>query len=74
MRVHYDPMADIALMVIEPGVAVSEEHEWGLIDRDPSDDHLVGFEVWEASHHFPRELLEALPQPRSSADAGPDVA
>jgi uncharacterized protein YuzE len=33
MGVHYDPEVDIALIVIEPGSAVSEEHEWGLIDR-----------------------------------------
>ncbi|MGE5281490.1 MAG: DUF2283 domain-containing protein [Chloroflexota bacterium] len=49
MRVHYDPEVDIALMVLERGETVSEEHEWGLIDRDPGDDHLMGFEVWEAS-------------------------
>jgi len=74
MRVHYDPEVDIALMVIEPGETVSEEHEWGLIDRDPADDHLMGFEVWEASRRLPGELLEALPQPASSVDTGPGVA
>ena len=73
MRIHYDPAADIALMAIEPGATVSEEHEWGLIDRDPTDDHLMGFEVWEASRRLPRELLDALPQP-ASADTGPSVA
>lgn len=73
MRVHYDPEVDIALMVIEPGETVSEEHEWGLIDRDPGDDHLMGFEVWEASRRLPRELLDALPQP-ASADSGPSLA
>ena len=74
MRVHYDPAVDIALMVIEPGETISEEHEWGLIDRDPGDDHLMGFEVWEASRRLPHELLDALPQPASSADTGPGVA
>lgn len=74
MRVHYDPEVDIALMVIESGTSVSEEHEWGLIDRDPEDDHLMGFEVWAASRRLPRELLDALPQPASSADTGPGVA
>jgi len=74
MRVHYDPAADIALMVIESGATVSEEHDWGLIDRDPGDDHLMGFEVWEASRRLPRELLDALPQPTSSVDTGPGVA
>jgi uncharacterized protein YuzE len=60
MRMHYDSEVDIALMVLEPGKAVSEEHEWGLIDRDPSDDHLMGFEIWEASQRLPTELLNAL--------------
>ncbi len=73
MRIHYDPEVDIALMVIEHGKTVSEEHEWGLIDRDPTDDHLMGFEVWEASRRLPREPLDALPQ-ASSAGAGPGVA
>jgi uncharacterized protein YuzE len=29
MRVHYDPEVDIALIVLESGSAVSEEHAWG---------------------------------------------
>jgi uncharacterized protein YuzE len=62
MRVHYDPEVDIALMVIEPRETIGEEHEWGLIDRDPGDDHLMGFEVWEASLRLPHELLDALPR------------
>jgi len=61
MRVHYDPEVDIALLVIEPGPAVSEEHDWGLIDRDPDDAHLMGFEIWEASTNLPPELVAALP-------------
>ncbi|MET0558418.1 MAG: DUF2283 domain-containing protein [Solirubrobacterales bacterium] len=61
MRVHYDPEVDIALLVIEPGQAVSEEHDWGLIDRDPDDAHLMGFEIWDASHNLPPELVAALP-------------
>lgn len=74
MRVHYDPTVDIVLMVIESGEAVSEEHEWGLIDRDPTDDHLMGFEVWEASRRLPQELLQAFPRSRSSVDLGPGAA
>lgn len=69
MRVHYDPEVDIALIVIEPGSAVSEEHEWGLIDRDPDDDHLMGFEIWDASDRLPPELVKALPTSASTADA-----
>jgi len=65
MRAFYDPEVDIALLVIEPGPAVSEEHEWGLIDRDPDDAHLMGFEIWEASQNLPPEMVAALAaQPR----------
>lgn len=39
---------------------MSEEHEWGLIDRDPDDGHLMGFEIWDASERLPQELLGAL--------------
>jgi len=74
VRAHYDPTVDIALLVIETGEAISEELEWGLIDRDPTDDHLMGFEVWEASRRLPRELLAALPQPTFSTDTGPGAA
>jgi uncharacterized protein YuzE len=69
MRVYYDPEVDIALIVTEPGSAVIEEHEWGLIDRDPDDDHLMGFEIWDAGHRLPPELVKALPTPASTADA-----
>ena len=53
MRAHYDPEVDIALIVLESGSAVSQEHDWGLIDRNPDDDHLMGFEIWDASTHLP---------------------
>jgi uncharacterized protein YuzE len=68
MRVHYDPEVDIALLSFERGKAVSEEHEWGLIDRDPDDGHLMGFEIWEARRNLPPELVDALPTP-SRADS-----
>jgi len=55
--------------VLESGSSVSEEHDWGLIDRDPDDDHLMGFEIWDASHHLPPELIAALPSPASASDA-----
>jgi uncharacterized protein YuzE len=61
MYAHYDPGVDIALLSFEQGYAISEEHAWGLIDRDPDDGHLMGFEIWEASHRLPLELVEALP-------------
>ena len=63
IRAHYDPEVDIALIVLESGAAVSQEHDWGLIDRDPDDAHLMGFEIWEASNHLPPELIAALPSP-----------
>jgi len=69
MRAHYDPEVDIALIVFEGGSALSEEHEWGLIDRDPDDDHLMGFEIWEASERLPAELIAALPSPANSGSA-----
>jgi uncharacterized protein YuzE len=69
MRMHYDPEVDIALIVLEPGAAASEEHPWGLIDRDPEDGHLMGFEIWEASNHLPPELIAALPSPANTSDA-----
>lgn len=69
MRAHYDPEVDIALIVLESGSTVSEEHDWGLIDRNPDDDHLMGFEIWEASSHLPPELIAALPSPANTRDA-----
>lgn len=69
MAAHYDPEVDIALIVFERGTAVSEEREWGLIDRHPDDGHLMGFEIWEASHHLPPDLIEALPSPADTSDA-----
>jgi uncharacterized protein YuzE len=61
MLLHYDPEVDIALISIEKGRAISQEHPWGLIDRHPDDGHLMGFEIWEASKMLPAELIAALP-------------
>jgi uncharacterized protein YuzE len=69
MRARYDPEVDIALLSFERGRAVSEEYEWGLIDRDPDDGHLMGFEIWEASRNLPPELVEALPSPKRADSA-----
>lgn len=69
MSVHYDREVDIAELSFESGRAVSEEHDWGLIDRHPDDGHLMGFVIWDASRRLPRELVEALPAPRGSASA-----
>lgn len=56
----YDPEVDIAMICIEEGHAVSEEHSWGLIDRDPDTGRLMGFEIWEASKMLPAEMIEAM--------------
>jgi len=69
MRAHDDPEVDIALLSFEQGDAVSEEHSWGLVDRDPADSHLMGFEIWEASHRLPPELVAALPTATQNSDA-----
>jgi len=67
MRAHYDPEVDIALIVLQRGEAASREYDWGLLDYDPNDGHLMGFEIWEASRRLPPELIEALPGPASSS-------
>jgi uncharacterized protein YuzE len=61
MKLHYDPEVDIASISLEKGHAVSQEHPWGLIDRDPDDGHLMGFVIWEASKMLPAEMIAALP-------------
>ena len=60
MLLHYDPEVDIALISIEKGRTKSERHPWGLIDRDPDDGHLMGFEIWGASKMLPAELIAAM--------------
>jgi len=60
VRAHYDPEVDIALFVLEAGASTSERRDWGLIDRDPRDHRLMGFEIWEASDRLPADLLKAI--------------
>lgn len=67
---HYDPEVDIALISFEDGRTVAEERSWGLIERDPDDGHLMGFEIWRASEILPAEMIAALPlagKPSASA-------
>lgn len=61
MKLLYDPEVDIASISLEKGDAASEEHPWGLIDRDRGDGHLMGFVIWEASKRLPAEMVAALP-------------
>ena len=52
------------------GRAIGQEHSWGLIERDPDDGHLMGFEIWGASKILPAEMIAALPlagKPKASA-------
>jgi uncharacterized protein YuzE len=56
----YDPEVDIAMICVEKGRAVSEEHPWGLVDRDRDTGRLMGFEIWNASKVLPREMIDAL--------------
>lgn len=63
---HYDRQADIAWLLLEGydgRRAYGEDHQWGLVERDRETGQVVAFEVWQASQHLPRELLDALPQP-----------
>jgi uncharacterized protein YuzE len=68
LHLHYDPEVDIALISFEKGRALSEEYSWGLIDRDPDDGHLMGFEIWGASKVLPAELIDALPRTAKKHD------
>jgi uncharacterized protein YuzE len=60
-HLHYDPEVDIALISLEDGRAIAQEHPWGLIERHADDGHLMGFEIWGASKILPAELIAALP-------------
>lgn len=56
----YDPEVDIAMICIEVGRAVGEEHPWGLIERNRETGKVMGFEIWKASKVLPAEMIEAL--------------
>jgi uncharacterized protein YuzE len=64
MYAYYDPEADIAwLPTGDSDRVVSEEVEWGLIDRDATTDEVVAVEIWAASKRLPQAVLDALPRP-----------
>jgi uncharacterized protein YuzE len=58
--ISYDPEVDIAMICLEIGRAVGEEHPWGLIERDRETGRVMGFEIWQASKVLPAEMIEAL--------------
>ncbi len=63
---HYDEQADIAWLRFEdsdPATVVAEEVEFGLLELDAGDRHLVGLEYWRASQRLPADLLRMLPSP-----------
>jgi uncharacterized protein YuzE len=66
---YYDREADIVWIPL--GIsddAMSEETEWGLIDRDATSDAIVGIEIRDASERLPADLLAALPHPPPLGD------
>jgi uncharacterized protein YuzE len=67
---YYDREADIAwLPTGQSNRVVSEEVEWGLVDHDSESDAVVAIEIWSASKHLPRDLLERLPAPADTHGA-----
>lgn len=42
---------------------ISEETDWGLIDRDAETGEVAGVEMWHASKRLPDVFLDALPPP-----------
>ena len=58
--ISYDPEVDIAMICLEIGRAVGEEHPWGLIERDRETGRVMGFEIWQASKALPAEMIQAL--------------
>lgn len=69
MYSYYDSDADIVwLPTGDSKKVVSEEVEWGLIDHDETTDEIVAVEIWAASKHLPKAILDALPRPRNPQD------
>lgn len=67
---YYDREADIAwLPTGQSNRVVSEEVEWGLVDHDSDSDAVVAIEIWAASKHLPKDLLERLPAPADTHGA-----
>lgn len=64
MYAYYDRDADIAWLPTGPAnQVVSEEVEWGLVDRNAVTDEVVAIEIWGASRRLPKAILDALPAP-----------
>jgi uncharacterized protein YuzE len=79
MSCHYDRGADIVWLTLEGfdgKQAYGEDHPWGVIERDRQTEQVVAVEFWRASERLPRELLDALPEPRGTGAVldGSDLA
>lgn len=64
---HYDRTADIAWLRFEGYDAVhsvAEESDFGLVEKDPDTDAVIGLEYWRASDELPAALLSMLPPPQ----------
>jgi uncharacterized protein YuzE len=40
-----------------------DEQSWGLLMRDRATKSVAAIEIWSASEHLPKEILDALPEP-----------
>jgi uncharacterized protein YuzE len=61
---YYDREADIVwLPTGRPGDIRGERQGWGVIARDTATGGVVFVEIWSASKHLPKEILDALPEP-----------
>jgi uncharacterized protein YuzE len=66
---YYDREADIVWVPLGfSNDAMSEETEWGLIDRDADTDRVVGIEIRDASGRLPADLLAVIPPPAPPRD------
>jgi uncharacterized protein YuzE len=66
---YYDREADIVWVPLGfSNDAMSEETEWGLIDRDADTDRVVGIEIRDASGRLPEDLLAVIPPPAPPRD------
>lgn len=69
---HYDRTADIAWLRFEaydPARVVAEEVEFGLLEKDPDSDAVIGLEYWRASRSLPAAFLAMLPPPEVGVTA-----
>jgi uncharacterized protein YuzE len=60
---YYSTDGDLAVIYVRPSNSVrTEEHDWGLVDRDVESGEVATIELWHASKRFPQQLLEIFPR------------